>query len=190
MDELYTIYKGDLSLYPCPTVLVTSKNNTIDNVCTVSWAGIASSHPEYVTIAINKKRFSYDIIRASKRFCINIPDASQIEKVDFCGSYSGRDIDKFKSCNFTKVYYESEYVLINECPLHLLCEIENEIELGSHTLFVARIANKLLGKEIDSNNIPINPIVYCRPNYYKLNPNPIGYYGYIMGNDTFPTERA
>ena len=95
-------YNGDLLLAPCPTVLVTAKHGDIENVLTVSWTGIASSHPEYVTISINPKRFSHKIILNSKKFCISIPSFDLIDAVDFCGNNSGRDVDKFVACGFTK----------------------------------------------------------------------------------------
>ena len=75
-------YNGELLLAPCPTVLVTAKHGDIENVLTVSWTGIASSHPEYVTISINPKRFSHKIILNSKKFCISIPGSDLIDAID------------------------------------------------------------------------------------------------------------
>ena len=170
-------YKGDLLLYPCPTVLITSKDK-IDNVFTVSWTGIASSHPEYVTIAINKKRLSYSIILESMKFCINIPDASLINEVDYCGSFSGRDVDKFTACKLDKIYYDTDYILVGQCKMHLLCSVERIIKLGSHDLFIAQVVNKLIDSSISNIHENADPIVYFRPYYYQVSKKTIGHYGF------------
>lgn len=178
MKNMKSEYTGNLLLYPCPVVLVTSKDNAVENVFTVSWAGIASSHPEYITIAINLKRFSYSIIQKSKKFCVNIPNSSLIYEVDRCGSISGCDTDKFQICKFKKTYYNSDYILIDQCPVHLICEVESIVKLGSHDLFVAKVTHKLIDSHISNIYQDIDPIVYFRPNYYQIGKDKIGYYGY------------
>ncbi len=171
-------YTGELLLMPCPTVLVTSKKDNIENIVTISWAGIASSHPEYITISINPKRYSYDIIAKTKKFCINIPEVDLINEIDFCGNHSGRNIDKFSVCHFTKKYI-NDYVLIEQCKLHILCEVEKIVKLGSHHLFIAKVIEKYLNVD-NTNNIHeyLKPVAYYRPYYYKLEENNIGIYGF------------
>ena len=173
-----TRLNNELSLYPCPTVLVTSKLESIENVLTVSWAGIASSHPEYVSIAINLKRYSHFLIENSKKFCINIPNSNIIEQVDCCGNLSGKNINKFDFCKFDKIYYQSDYILIEQCPVHLVCDVTQMINLGSHDLFIARITDKLMDTDIEYIHNEIDPIVYFRPNYYRINKDSLGFYGY------------
>lgn len=171
-------YNGDLLLPSCPTVLVTTRYIK-DNVLTVSWAGIASSHPEHVTIAINSKRYSHDALIHSGKFCINIPNANLIKEVDYCGTYSGREIDKFKACGFSKLYMFDDYVLIEQCPMHLLCTVKTIVNLGSHDLFIGSVDEKLIDSDsINSINETIDPIIYKRPNYFRLQNDSLGYYGF------------
>lgn len=174
------LYDGDLSLYPCPTVLVTSKWKDCENVLTVSWAGIASSHPEYVTIAINRKRYSYALIKESLKFCINIPNSDMAEKVDYCGSNSGRVINKFQSCDLKKIYYEKEYIIINDCPVNLICTVEHIYPLGSHDLFISHVHKKYIDRAITDIHKQLKPIVYFRPNYYDIGENILGFYGFTQ----------
>lgn len=176
-----TTFLSNLSLYPCPVVLVTSKHKQKENVLTVSWAGIASSNPEYITIAINPKRFSYLMILESEEFGINIPVAGNVEAIDFCGSHSGKNVDKFEICGFSKFYgHYIQAPLIEECPVNFECKVYNHIDLGSHVLFVARIVNKYIDDEIKMEDIheKLNPLIYFRPNYYSLKTEKLGYYGF------------
>lgn len=173
-------YSGDLLLTPCPTVLVTVKHKDIENVLTVSWAGIASSHPEHVTIAINSKRFSHTLITQSSKFCICIPSFDMLDFVDFCGSVSGRNVDKFAACGFKKNHI-GEYVLIEQCKFHILCDVVNIIELGSHHLFIAKVAGKYYDSETSEHiHKNLDPIAYFRPYYYRLERSDCGFYGYTM----------
>lgn len=171
-------YNGELLLTPCPTVLVTVKYADIENVLTVSWTGIASSHPEYVFISINPKRFSHQIILKSKKFCISIPSLDLIDSVDFCGNNSGRIVDKFIACGFKKKYI-SDYILIEQCKFHVLCDVVNVIELGSHHLFIAKVVNKYIDADSSDNaHQALNPIAYFRPFYYGLAEKNSGFYGF------------
>lgn len=175
---MLTKYTGELLLTPCPTVLVTSKHGDIENVLTISWAGIASSHPEYVTISVNPKRFSYFLIAESKKFCISIPGSDLIDTIDFCGNSSGRDTDKFLACGLSKRYIDG-YVLIEQCPIHILCNVVQMIELGSHHLFIAEVKEKYINIESQKTIYEsLNPVAYFRPYYYKLEKQKFAMYGY------------
>lgn len=178
---------NDLLLYSCPVTLVTTRFNGMDNIITVSWTGIASSHPEYITISIKPERFSHSLIKNSKVFGLNIPNINLLEAVDICGNTSGRDIDKFSLCNFTKVDAQTiDVPLIKECPINIECQIEQEISLGSHELFIAKVTNKLIDKMLPSNlkdlSNTLSPINYVRPYYFENNPNSLGYYGYTKSS--------
>ena len=172
------ILENELLLYPCPVVLVTSKLKSIENVLTVSWTGIASSHPEYVTIAINPKRYSHKIIKQSGCFCINIPNVSLLNETDYCGSYSGREINKFDKCGFHKTYKEN-FILIDECPMNILCDVKSIIELGSHDLFIAAVREKYTDYHVTKSiHDALDPIAYFRPYYYKLEKQHLQEYGF------------
>lgn len=171
-------YEGDLLLTPCPTLLVTSKYDKIENVLTVAWAGIASSKPEYITISINPKRYSYHLIAQSKKFCINIPDRNLLQQVDYCGSHSGRFTDKFSDCGFSKIEL-ADFILIEQCKFYLLCDVENEIDLGSHHLFVARVREKYSNfSEEGQIYRELQPLVYYRPYYFGIKEKVLGEYGF------------
>lgn len=174
---------SNLLLYPCPVILVTSKFGQTENVLTISWSGIASSHPEYVTIAVKQNRFSHHLIQESGQFGINIPTKEHIDKVDFCGSRSGKNIDKFDICKFTKFYgTQIQAPLIRECPVNLECQVQHHIPLGGHDLFIAKVEKKHINESIDTDapHQELNPLVYFRPNYYALDFHELGYYGYTV----------
>jgi flavin reductase (DIM6/NTAB) family NADH-FMN oxidoreductase RutF len=128
-------------LFPLPAVMVSCQYmNEKPNIITLAWVGVVCSEPPMVGIAIRKNRFSYDIIRKSGAFVVNVPKGDQLQATDFCGTHSGRDVDKFAQMKLTAVPGEkTKAPLIEECPVNLECVVRQELELGSHNLFIGEI---------------------------------------------------
>lgn len=172
--------KSELLLYPCPVLLVTSKFGNEENVFTVSWSGIACSHPEYITISVKPTRYSYNLIYNSGYFTANIINENLLEIADYCGTFSGKNHDKFRECALTKVPGKDiDVPLILECPINIECKVENVLALGSHHLIVGKVVGKLVDEYISETglNEQLNPVSYFRPNYYSLNKKVLGVYG-------------
>ena len=172
--------ENELLLYPCPVVLVTSKHNGIENVLAVSWVGIASSHPEYLAISIKATRFSHKLILDSGCFTVNIPNNNLLKKVDYCGTTSGCNTNKFVDCEFTCT--NGRYIdvpIIDDCPVNIECVVQQTLDLGSHTLIIGRVVGKYIDESISEKSIHalLNPLVYFRPNYFNIDKEILGTYG-------------
>ncbi len=132
--------KTNSCFYPNPVILVTSKHESKESIITLAWAGTCCSDPPMVSVGIRPERYSYQIIRESKELVINFPIASQQKEVEFCGTKSGRDNNKWEECQFTKVKSKEIGVpAITECPVNMECKVEQIIPLGTHDLFIARV---------------------------------------------------
>ncbi len=133
-------WKGGALLAPLPAVLVTSGDMENSNIITIAWTGIVNTIPPKTYISVRKSRYSYELIEKSGEFVINLTTAAMVKKVDYCGIYTGRKVDKFKKCEFTKEEAkEVSAPLIGECPLSLECRVTEKVELGTHDLFLADI---------------------------------------------------
>ena len=150
-------------LYPMPAVLVGTKIDNRPNFMTAAWSGIACSNPPCISVAIQPIRYSYKGIQENKTFSINVPSAGMAKEVDFCGIYSGRNDDKSKM--FRVFYGEIETApLIEECPLNFECRVIQNIDLGSHTLFIGEIVEThvssdcLNGADIDTETV--DPLIF------------------------------
>lgn len=90
------------------------------NIITIAWIGIVNTEPPMIGVSIRSTSYSYDCIKKSKAFVVNIPSESMVEKVDFCGSVSGRKINKFRVMGFTPVFAKKvKAPMIEECAAHL-----------------------------------------------------------------------
>ena len=54
-----------------------------------------------VSISVQKKRFSYEMIRDSGEFVVNLVDEAHCKARDYCGVKSGRDVDKWAETGLT-----------------------------------------------------------------------------------------
>ena len=89
-------WKPGNMIYPLPAVMVTCRNGGEDNVLTVAWTGTICTNPPMTYISVRPERHSYDMIKNSGEFVINLTTKALVKATDFCGVRSGRNMDKFK----------------------------------------------------------------------------------------------
>ena len=132
-------------LYPLPAVMVTCQDEDgKPNIITVAWTGTVCSDPPMLSISVRKERYSYDIIRRTGEFTVNLTTEELARVTDWCGVRSGRDYDKFKETGLTPVPGVAVGCpSIKESPVSLECKVEQVIELGSHDMFLARVETVL-----------------------------------------------
>ncbi len=137
-------------LYPLPAVMVSCQDEEGNpNIITVAWAGTICSDPPMLSISVRKERYSYDIIRRTGEFTVNLTTEALARVTDWCGVRSGRDYDKFKETGLTPVPGEAVGCpSIQESPVSLECKVEQVLELGTHDMFVARVINVLADESL------------------------------------------
>ncbi|MDR0499878.1 MAG: flavin reductase family protein [Coriobacteriales bacterium] len=149
--------KANSLLFPNPAMVVcTYDANGRANAITLAWGGIAASEPPAVSIAVRPSRHSYEALRRTKAFTVNLPSVKHVTQTDFFGIASGRDIDKFAVTGLTPV--KGEFVdapYIEEFPYNIECQVVHEVELGTHTLFVGEVLNVKIDSDlVESNGKP------------------------------------
>jgi len=179
-------FKPGNMLYPLPVVLVSVADKAgNDNVLTIAWAGTICSDPAMVSISVRKERHSYPMIVETGEFVINLTTKDLAYATDFCGVKSGRDVDKFKEMNLTKLPgTQVKAPLIKESPVNIECKVTETIELGSHVMFLAKVvAVSVDDAYMDEKNSfhlqKADPIVYSHGEYYTLD-EMIGTFGYSV----------
>ncbi len=179
-------WKPGNMLYPLPVVMVTcQKPGEKPNIITIAWAGTICTDPAMVSISIRKERYSYDIIKDSGEFVINLVTDKLVRAADWCGVRSGADYDKFKEMNLTPVPGSTVSVpLIAESPVNIECSLEEIKELGSHDMFIGRITNVWADEaymdETGKFNLNSSGLVtYSHGEYFALGEK-LGKFGYSV----------
>ena len=179
-------WKAGNMLYPVPAVMVScQRNGEKPNIITVAWAGTICSDPAMVSISIRPERYSYDIIKDSGEFVINLVNTELTRACDWCGVRSGRDYDKFKELKLSE--YKSEFMAvpaIDESPVNIYCKVKKIEKLGSHDMFIAEVAgvtvdDKYMDEKGRFDLKAANLMAYSHGEYFALGKK-LGRFGYSV----------
>ncbi len=178
-------WKSGTFIYPLPAVMVSCGTMEESNIITVAWTGIINTDPAMCYISVRPTRHSYEMIKKTGEFVINLTTKDLAYATDWCGVKTGAKVDKFKEMKLTKE--KANFVncpMIKESPVSVECKVKEIRELGSHHMFVAEI----LGINADEKYINKNGafdiskcdlIAYSNGNYYSLGKK-IGRFGFSV----------
>lgn len=138
-------WKPGTMLNPLPAVLVSCASaDGRSNLITVAWTGTICTNPPMLYISVRPERYSYDIIRESMEFTVNLTTADLARATDLCGVRSGRDCDKWALAGLTpEAGVAVSCPSVAESPLSIECRVREIVKLGSHDMFVADVVNVL-----------------------------------------------
>ncbi len=178
-------WKPGTILYPIPAVMVSCGTMENSNILTVAWTGIVNSDPAMTYISVRPQRHSYNIIKNSGEFVINITTEDLAFATDWCGVRSGSDYDKFKEMKLTKGKgLHVSCPVIEESPINIECRVKQELPLGTHTMFLAEIVGvqadeKYMEESGRFDFAASNPIAYSHGEYYTLGKK-LGKFGFSV----------
>lgn len=179
-------FKPGNMLYPLPAVLISCGDTEESyNLITISWAGTVCTNPPMVSISIRPSRHSYEIIKRTKEFVINLTTESMVKVVDYCGVKSGKDVNKFAITHLTP--HTGTYVkapLVSESPVNIECKVVEIKPLGSHDLFIAEVVavhvdETLLDQDNKFHLNSSNPLCYSHGSYFGLG-EALGTFGFSV----------
>ncbi len=96
------------------------------NTMTIGWGTIGVIwHKPVFMVAVRYSRYTYTLLEKTDEFTVSIPLAKDMKKeLRYCGSMSGRDVDKFRECGLTAMKGKVVNTpVIGECNLHYECKI-------------------------------------------------------------------
>jgi len=103
----------------------------LPNVMAIGWGsmGIIWRRPIFIVL-VRPSRYTYTLIEETGEFTVNIVPPKLKEVVQYCGSVSGRDHNKFKEKNLTPLPSKTiKTPVIKECILHFECQVVNKNDL-------------------------------------------------------------
>jgi flavin reductase (DIM6/NTAB) family NADH-FMN oxidoreductase RutF len=162
------VKKPFVALRPVPVVLVSCGHGKQANIITIAWTGILCSNPPQVGIGVE--------------FVVNVPGAGLLDKMEYCGFVSGRDVDKFTQQGLTPASGSVvQTPIIAECSINLECRLAHTLPLGSHDLFVGEVVAVQLSEDVLDergrvDNDKLKPILFTGDEYWGLG-SLLGRYG-------------
>ncbi|MCI8388884.1 MAG: flavin reductase family protein [Clostridiales bacterium] len=197
-------WKGGALLAPNPTAMVTCGSLDKPNIITIGWTGILCTNPPKTYISLRRERYSYDIIKESGKFVINLTTAALTRACDFCGVRSGRDIDKVEACqklvegglHIVPALELDDTPMIAESPVSLECRVtsilpfedgvssKGEPKPATHDMFIADIVSAAIDPSLVDKNGALHLdraglIAYAHGDYFALGKK-LGDFGYSV----------
>ena len=168
------IWKPGTILYPVPVVMVSCGDMQNSNIITIAWTGTINTNPAMTYISVRPERHSYNMIKESGEFVINVTTESLAYATDWCGVKSGKDYDKFEKMKLTK--QKAEHLscpIIAESPINIECKVKDIIELGSHHMFLSEVVGCMADEKYMEESGKFDfaaskPICYSHGDYYGL----------------------
>ena len=179
-------FRAGNMVYPVPAVMVSCKREgEKPNIITTAWCGTTCSSPAMVYVSIKPSRYSYEIIKETGEFVINLVTNELTFATDYCGVKSGREVDKFKDMKLTPL--PSRYISapgIEESPVNIECRVKQIIPLGSHDMFLAEVAgvtidDKYMDQTGKFNLNSSGLIAYSHGEYFEIGKK-TGSFGYSV----------
>lgn len=189
-------WRAGTMISPVPAVMVSCGD--IDgqkNIITIAWTGTICSEPAMCYISVRKERHSYDMIRKSGEFVINLTTRALAHATDWCGVRSGRDFDKFEYCGLTAERCNNVSApAIAESPINIECKVKQVIELGSHDMFIAEVVGVMIDDTLldaESGKLDLSRaelLGYAHGEYYALGEK-LGTFGWTVKGSTIKKEK-
>lgn len=119
--------------------VVTAHEGGKDNGCITNTVSQVTIKPNRITLAVDKSNYTHDMIVRTGKFNVSIlsEDAS-FDTFKHWGFQSGRTIDKVAGIEFSRA--DNGVIYITSGVNAVLCaKVDNTIDLGTHSLFIASV---------------------------------------------------
>jgi flavin reductase (DIM6/NTAB) family NADH-FMN oxidoreductase RutF len=137
-------------LWPMRHYLITCGDiGTKANIIAVSFCMPVSRNPPLAAIAVGKQAHSRGLIEDTGEFVINVPTQDLKSQTYYCGTRSGRDVDKFNETGLTPhPARRLRSPVIVECVAHMECTVVKAVETGDKILFVGEVVEAYADESI------------------------------------------
>jgi flavin reductase (DIM6/NTAB) family NADH-FMN oxidoreductase RutF len=177
--------KPSTIMMPVPAAMIScAEEGKKPNIITISWIGIVNSEPPMLSISIRQNRHSYSMVKNSGDFVVNLTFDRNLKEVDYCGTKSGKNHDKFAEMNLTPMKASIVTApLIKECPINHECVVKQSHLLGSHEIFIAEIVKTHIDADLVDEKGKLDPsrifpLAYCPGTWeYRKSGERVGRYG-------------
>lgn len=170
--------------------VLTAREGEKDNGCIINTAVQVTTEPNRITIAVNKKNYTHDMIQRTGIFNVSIlTEESKFDTYKHWGFQSGAQTDKLEGMTCPRAENGVIYIA-GETNAYLSAKVVSSTDLGTHTLFLVDVT----GGEVLSDAESITYSYYQK--YVKTAPKDAekkkGFIcsvcGYIYEGDTLPED--
>ncbi len=123
--------------------VLSAKKGSKDNGCIINTAQQVTASPLRVSVTVNKNNYTHEMIKETKEFNISVlSEKSTFETFTQYGFASGRDTEKVPA---DAPRTENGIIYVPDVSNTVIsAKVTNEVDLGTHTLFVADVTETVI----------------------------------------------
>lgn len=185
--DMMTMNKISYGLY-----VLTAKEGEKDNGCIVNTLQQVTVDPCAVAVTVNKLNYTHDMILRTGVFnaCM-LSTACDFEVFKHFGFQSGKEVDKFADYSDAKRGENGLYYVTKGTNGYLSAEVFKTVDLGTHTMFLAKVTDAQVLAEDDSLTYAYYH-AHVKPQPKKEPEEKVGYRckvcGYVYEGDPLPDD--
>ena len=143
--------------------LVSSSGQHGQNVMAVEWTMQISYKPMLIAVFIHEESATFENIKKTREFGINVSSDKQTTAVNIAGGYSRREIDKLKVKNSFKLLPPKKIKspMIADCLINAECRLVAMKKFGDHIMVVG----KVVAISYDETK---KPLIYHSGRYFRI----------------------
>jgi flavin reductase (DIM6/NTAB) family NADH-FMN oxidoreductase RutF len=155
-------------IFPRVVALIcTSNKEGRPNVMTASFLMPISFEPKYLAFSISPKRYSFQNLKEVPEFTLNVLSKEMKREAEICGSYSGKNVDKFKKANLILEKSKKVSPPVIKCPISFECKVVKMEEFGDHFLVVGKVLNEWVREEKFTPLLHCSGEIFAQPKKFK-----------------------
>ena len=141
MRKISTETVGNFSHhYPKVAAIITASYGGRDNAMTAAWHSSISFNPPIYGVSLSPKRFTYQLIRESKEFGINLIPFEKASVAASLGGISGQKMDKFQELGLAREKgIKTGVPLLKDAYAAYECRLRDSQAYGDHIWVVGEI---------------------------------------------------
>ncbi len=110
------------------------------NIIAVSFCMPVSKTPPMLACAVGHEMHSCGIIEQLREFVVNVPPQYLKQRIYYCGTHSGKLVNKFQETGLTpQPARQVKVPVVKECVAHMECRVEQVADTGDKRLFVGTV---------------------------------------------------
>ena len=126
--------------------VLSSKSDDKDNACIINTVTQVTAAPvaskDRISIAVNKKNFTHDLIAQSKVFTVSIiSESATFELFKHFGFQSGRNVDKFADFDKVQRTANGTLAITEGTNSYISANVIQQVELDTHSIFIAEVVD-------------------------------------------------
>lgn len=161
-----------------------------DNGCIINTVMQVTDRPLKIVICVNKANYTHDLIKQNGIFNVSVlSEQTPFSVFQHFGFQSGRDTDKFENYENAKRSENGLYYITDCANAFMSCKVTEEIDLGTHTEFVAEVTEaQVLSSEPSATYQYYFDFIKPKPEKKKVKGFVCKICGYVYEGEELPPD--